>query len=288
MKISVIIPIYNCEKWLDACIQSVVTQAHVEEIILIDDGSIDASYEIASRWAFTEKKATLLSHVGRANCGRSATRNLGIQSAKEEWIAFLDADDTYLPSRFDHIQECEGIDGYYDSIKTEYVDEKLKESFNEALTGVRDKVNCNHLFDYLITNPESHFSLNGLVIKRSCVLDIDGFDESLELGEDTDLIWRLADRYCLRPSGRTQPVAIRRVHSENSFHNSHQLNESRHLFYKKWRHQRTTHSLSTAARRKLLKSYLAYHPKVLDKKSAILSRVFKLWVITLDYIGVKL
>lgn len=288
MRISVIIPVYNCQKWLDTCILSVVSQMHVKEILLIDDGSTDGSVEIAQRWMVQDDRIKLYSHACGTNKGRSATRNVGINKAQEDWVAFLDADDAYLPHRFDHIEPNDLADGIYDTIKTEYVEVKLQETFQEPLTGIQAKVRCKELLEHLIIDPDQHFSLNGLVVKKSCLEQVGGFDESLNIGEDTDLIWRLADQFCLQPSGYNAPVAIRRVHGDNTFHNVDQLQEGRFLFYKKWRTYKPHTPLSHSAKRKIFKSYLAYHPEIRKSSSLIRSRFIRLMVVLLDYIGIKL
>jgi glycosyltransferase involved in cell wall biosynthesis len=91
--ISVIIPVYNGERYLQEAIQSVLDQTYpVHEIIVIDDGSTDRSVEIAQQFS----QVTLLT---QANRGAAAARNLGLQSAHGELIAFLDADDRWLPEK---------------------------------------------------------------------------------------------------------------------------------------------------------------------------------------------
>lgn len=91
VKISVIIPIYNAEKYLEQCLDSVLCQTESEiQVICVDDGSTDASGAILKEYA---KRDQRLEIVRSANKGGGAARNVGMKSAKGEYIAFLDADD---------------------------------------------------------------------------------------------------------------------------------------------------------------------------------------------------
>lgn len=90
-KISVIVPVYNAEKYLDSCIQSVLKQTYPNwELILIDDGSKDESGAIADRYKQTENRIQV---VHQQNAGVSAARNQGLDMATGDYIVFLDADD---------------------------------------------------------------------------------------------------------------------------------------------------------------------------------------------------
>ena len=89
--ISIIIPVYNVEKYLAKCLDSVLHQTyHDIEVILVDDGSIDESGIICDEYA---KRDNRISVYHRENCGVSATRNFGLKKAKGEWILFVDSDD---------------------------------------------------------------------------------------------------------------------------------------------------------------------------------------------------
>lgn len=91
-KISVIIPVYNCQNWLDNCLKSIIGQTYRNlEIILIDDGSTDESGNLCDTW---EKLDSRISAVHQKNKGVSAARNRGISMATGEVYSFIDADDT--------------------------------------------------------------------------------------------------------------------------------------------------------------------------------------------------
>lgn len=89
--ISLIVPFYNCEKYIEECIKSLINQDYDNiEIILINDGSTDLSREIAKRYAEKDKRIRV---VEQENSGVSVARNKGMELAKGEYIAFVDADD---------------------------------------------------------------------------------------------------------------------------------------------------------------------------------------------------
>lgn len=96
-KISVIIPVYNVEDYLEQCLDSVINQTLKElEIICINDGSTDSSLEILRKFEAKDKRITV---IDKKNEGLSATRNLGINLAKGEYISFIDSDD-YIDLNF--------------------------------------------------------------------------------------------------------------------------------------------------------------------------------------------
>lgn len=96
--ISVIVPIYNAEKYLAKCIESLIHQSHTAlQIILVNDGSSDQCLAIAKEYAKTDTRIEVYSHP--TNQGQSAARNLGLQHATGEFISFVDADD-YVDNDF--------------------------------------------------------------------------------------------------------------------------------------------------------------------------------------------
>lgn len=89
--ISIIIPLYNVEKYMNQCLQSVVDQTYKDlEIILVDDGSPDQSGKIADKWA---KKDTRIKVIHQENGGLSNARNTGLANCHGEYIMFIDSDD---------------------------------------------------------------------------------------------------------------------------------------------------------------------------------------------------
>lgn len=107
MKISVIVPIYNAEKFIVRCIESIIEQTYMNwELILVDDGSSDDSYNIAKNYA---QKNNQIIALHQQNSGAGAARNLGISYATGEYIVFVDSDDyiecDYLDMLINHNED---------------------------------------------------------------------------------------------------------------------------------------------------------------------------------------
>lgn len=94
--VSIIIPIYNSEDFLDSCIESIINQNYKDfELILIDDGSKDNSWNICQQWVGKDCRINI---YRQDNKGASSARNLGLDVAKGEWILYVDSDDKVLPN----------------------------------------------------------------------------------------------------------------------------------------------------------------------------------------------
>ena len=97
--VSIIIPIYNVEKYLDRCIKTIVDQTYNNlEIILVDDGSPDNSLVICEKW---EKQDNRIRVIHKENGGVSSARNIGLEIATGEYISFIDPDDIIHPNYYD-------------------------------------------------------------------------------------------------------------------------------------------------------------------------------------------
>ena len=90
-KVSVIVPVYNVENYLEECVNSILNQTYENlEIILVDDGSTDNCPQICDDWAKKDKRIKV---IHKANGGVSSARNVGLDNATGEYIGFVDSDD---------------------------------------------------------------------------------------------------------------------------------------------------------------------------------------------------
>ena len=153
--ISVIVPVYKVEKYLDRCVQSIVDQTYRNlEIILVDDGSPDNCGAMCDAWAAKDSRIKV---IHKENGGGAQARNVGLTCAKGDYIGFVDSDDYVHPEMYQYlhdmirktqadIAEC----GYYLTEKDVFLQEEVEEGvqvFNteEALReNIRDRI-CRQL-----------------------------------------------------------------------------------------------------------------------------------------------
>ncbi len=103
VRLSIIIPVYNAEEYLDRCLESVFEQSFPSyEVILVDDGSSDSSPLICERYSSTDPR---FKTVHKKNGGVSSARNAGLNLAKGEYVMFVDSDDALLPDALDRMME---------------------------------------------------------------------------------------------------------------------------------------------------------------------------------------
>ena len=144
-KVSVIIPVYNGEKYLEDTLKSISAQTLSEiEILCVDDGSTDHSWEILQQFAAQDSRIVLLK---QKNAGAGAARNYGLKTAKGKYIAFIDSDDLY-PS-------VHTLQMMYEAAEK-----------NQALIcgGSLNKLNGDNLItDSALFEPEYTFKQNGFI-----------------------------------------------------------------------------------------------------------------------------
>lgn len=234
--VAVIIPVYNTAAFIDKAVQSALSQTETAEVLIINDGSTDQTDAIIKGLAVQDERITILYHPEKENRGRAASRNLGIQTATQDYIAFLDADDFYLDNRFANdkriFEKQPWCDGVYNAIGAHFYREAgEQERHRLALTTLSEITPPKDLFKTLISHKKGHFSIDGLTVKRSIFKDVGLFDEELLVAEDTQLIWRISLLKHLLPGIIDIPVAMRGVHDENVFNESSLYAASNLKFY---------------------------------------------------------
>ena len=105
IKVSVIMAVYNAERYLRQALESVCQQTLRDiEIICVDDGSTDGSMEILKEFAGQDDRIKILQHLEKTD-GAAAARNMGLQAARGEYLSFLDADDWFEPDMLEKAYE---------------------------------------------------------------------------------------------------------------------------------------------------------------------------------------
>ncbi|MEH2297126.1 glycosyltransferase [Nostoc sp.] len=185
--ISVIIPSYNSEKTIKTTIESVLSQSFSDlELIIINDGSTDSTLEIISN--FQDSRIKIFSFE---NSGGNISRNRGLKHAAGKFVSFLDADDIWtadkLARQLQALQENLGVMVAYSW--TDYIDENGE----FLLSGMHITVNGDVYEKLLVSN----FLENGsnALIQRVAIIELGGFDESLNAGQDWDMWLRLACKF---------------------------------------------------------------------------------------------
>ncbi len=224
--VSVIIPVYNAASYVTQAVESALEQPEVVEIILVEDGSPDNSLQVCQSLAEKHGKVCLYQHPDGVNRGAAPSRNLGIEKSTCPFIAFLDADDFYLPGRFsktlERFESNPNYDGVYEAVGIYFEDKQGKERWlasnmaSVQMTTMTRYVHPEDLFKVLMKGGSGHIHLNGLVIKRAILKNSGTMNETIaNTYEDTDFVLKLAAVGKLIPGRLSSSVAIRRVHSEN-------------------------------------------------------------------------
>lgn len=206
MKISVIIPAYNSERTIGRAIESVLNQTRpAGEIIVIDDGSADNTAELVRAFG---SRVTLMQ---QENAGVSVARNAGIQAAANEWIAFLDADDEWLPNKLqcqtDHLARRT-------ELKWTYANFYCKESGDKSLRLAHPASKPTGSFsdetfeDYLQAYANNRYAWTStLIIHRDVFEKVGLFEPGMKRAQDNDLWFRIAYQYP-QVGYRAEPLAI--------------------------------------------------------------------------------
>jgi glycosyltransferase involved in cell wall biosynthesis len=293
MEVSVIIPAFNAASFLERAVVSALQHPEVKEILLVEDGSKDATLQLCQQLSQKHTLIKLLRHPNGQNCGAGASRNLGIKNATQDYISFLDADDYFTDIRFQKEKELfknnPNADGVYGAIGVEYLDAigakawEAKGLDQKTLTTVNKSINSDHLFEYLvgIHNPDGYdgyFSIDALTMRRTSLLESKLlFNTSLRLHQDTVFIWQTAYALKLYTGEFEKPVAIRGVHSENRFIHKGKLYGSRSKQYKVLRDWSIKENMERSVINLFHKKYFRNYLKA-NKKNKLFQYFKILWV----------
>lgn len=208
--VSIIIPVYNNGRYIEQCINSVLAQTSSDfEIILIDDCSTDDSHDIIRRYALTHSNISLLRNI--TNLGPGASRNRGIQMARGKFLAFLDSDDLWEPTKL-----ARQLDLFTrPEISVVYC-------YTKDLKTGATTFSKNYRGDVTKQILRSSFCVTSSVIARAyLVKECGGFAEDIWIGEDWSLWLKLAlfsQFECLE-----EPLCIRRTHDSQVSSNNLEL-----------------------------------------------------------------
>lgn len=180
--ISVVIPVYNGQQFIGRALESVLSQSYSNiEILVIDDASEDKTIRKVKK--YKDKRIELIRNV--LNCGPAASRNIGLKKSRGKLIAFLDADDVWHPYKLEKQMRAltSRVDGAYTKCRV-------------MVRGEHKKViipTSKHRSQGIYR--ESYIKTPSVLVRKTCVNKVRGFDEKLQVCEDWDFFMRLS-RVC--------------------------------------------------------------------------------------------
>jgi glycosyltransferase involved in cell wall biosynthesis len=208
--VSVIIPNHNYARYIGEAVDGVLAQTYADiEIIVVDDGSTDNSEEILS--AYGDR----INVIFQQNQGVSAARNNGVRSSRGQYLAFLDADDSWMPQKLE-----KQVRAFEDQPDLGLVHVGVREIDAEG-HGLRDRLdglNGDISADLLMFKRDGVLGGgSGFVVPRAVFDEIGEFDTRLSTSADWDFFYQISSRY---PIGFVPEVLVQyRVHSSNMHSN---------------------------------------------------------------------
>lgn len=186
-KISIIVPVYNVEKYLPRCLDSIIGQTFKDwECLVIDDGSTDTSGTICDEYAIEDDRIKVFH---RNNSGVSSSRNYGLDMANGEYIIFIDSDDYWIDS--DSLDNLISQIRDNDVVRGEYI--KVYDS-GEIIEPIRNKkaLDSNRISSYdMITKGIAGEYFSFLFLFRKSAINDIRFDETLSFREDMDFLLKI-------------------------------------------------------------------------------------------------
>lgn len=186
--VSVVIPAYNAEKFIVQALDSLAVQTYPSvEVIVVDDGSRDATADVVAR-AHPEVRC-----IRQANGGASSARNRGVQEARGEFIAFLDADDVWHPDKLR--AQVALMQAHSDVLlsRTGMSEVPLLDQarFPDVSNGLPEHKLIPSLGPSLMS---PYFATSTVMVRRQAFLAVGGFDTAFKVAEDVDLYLRVLAR----------------------------------------------------------------------------------------------
>ena len=205
--VSVIVPAYNSALTIGACLRSIAAQTvPPKEVIVVDDGSTDGSFEAALALA-GEMKGIALKVFRQDNAGAGAARNRALLEATGTYVAFLDADDQWLPEK---LEKCLPFVADYDLVCHNFIQQEGEK--NPLGNSARHLKDGDDPFPALFLR--GFVATSTVITRRDLVLNEGGFDPSLRAGQDYDLWIALAARLGARFKVLDEPLSLYHINPQ--------------------------------------------------------------------------
>jgi len=188
----IIIPAYNAARYLPAAIESVISQTfHNWRIILVNDGSTDETAAIADK--YQKKLGDRMLVITQANAGLPAARNAAIRNSSAEFLAVLDSDDVWLPSRL--AESLKAFESHPQVGLSYGLITWIDETGNHLHTFAGNRRNSQGKIARYIYLRKVDLPCPTITFRRRCVEEVGLFDETMRSTEDRDMWLRIAFRY---------------------------------------------------------------------------------------------
>ena len=201
--VSIVIPVFNSAKYITECLNSVLNQSYKNfEIIIADDGSTDNTVELINNY-----QSDLIVVYSQENSGQGRARNLAVEKANGEWIAFIDSDDIWFIDKLE--KQLELCKNYVWSHTDYFFIGNIVAPHTRSIDFVSN--NSGDIFDHLVV--DNTIATSTVMIKKSIFKEFGGFNTSYRALQDWDLWLRIAKKYEI--GYYDKPLAEYRVHSSS-------------------------------------------------------------------------
>jgi glycosyltransferase involved in cell wall biosynthesis len=242
--ISVVIPAFNCELYVGEAIESVLAQTlPAHEIIVIDDGSTDGTMNVLRGFG------ARLRVIAQQNQGPSVARNRGAALATGAWLAFLDADDSWLPWKLQRQMEV-AAEQDVAMVYTDRLNIGARGALPEIHGDIQELYSGDVFVDLLLRG--NHMSLSSVVIGTDLFKALGGFAEHMRASEDWDLWIRAAEHN--RIGVVAEPLIRYRFHATMSSGAPRRMRDGRNAVVKRALESGRGRTLSASVRRRILTS----------------------------------
>jgi glycosyltransferase involved in cell wall biosynthesis len=188
-KVTVIMPVYNGELYVEEAVASLLAQSFRDwELIIVDDGSVDSTAQILE--TFTDQRIHI---IRQKNSGEACARNVGLNNARGEYIAFLDADDSYFPNALEDLSSFLDMFSQYDVV---FSDGQICDEYDRPimrLSEIRPGIYTGQILEQVVISSSIVTVPVCTMTRRSKILEHSvHFDQNLVIGPDWDFWIQLA------------------------------------------------------------------------------------------------
>ena len=253
--VSVIIPVYNGEKYLKETIESVIAQTEKNwEIIAVNDGSKDGSQEILKEYEKLDSGRIRVISV--ENGGVSRARNTGADLARGTYLAFLDHDDMWPPHKLEHQMK---LFSDAPSLSLSFSNQTHIDEYGKTIKEshlIFDDRHRGYVFELLIFG--NFIPISSVIVKRDLFLRMGGFEPQFAIAEDWDFLLKVTRDFPV--DYIDEPLVLYRLHKESAtFTNDERSQTEEYIVFDKWKHNGPSVTLKNLLPHLVFKVKVYYH-----------------------------